>query len=127
MNISFINTNQLQIDWELHEQLLAVNFQPQFLIPYDHITSISTAEPVSSWTEIKSPGITLPGIIKAGTYYSNRGKEFWYVTKDKNYLTLELINEQWQRIIISIDDNQTWAEQINQRLSINEYPSPQDN
>ena len=34
--------------------------------------------------EIKAPGTSIPGLIKAGTFYSNRGKEFWYVTKGKD-------------------------------------------
>lgn len=118
MNLTFVDNNKLQISWEWYEQILAVNFHQKIVIPCHHIKSISTTEPASSWAEIRNPGITLPGVIKAGTYYSNRGKELWYVTKDQNYLTLELENENWQRIIITIDDNQTWAEQINQRLSI---------
>jgi hypothetical protein len=119
MNISFVDNEKLQITWEWHEQLLAVNFHQKIVIPCNHIQSISTSAPLTSWTDIKSPGLTLPGVIKAGTYYSSRGKEFWYVTKDQNYLTLELTAENWQRIILTVDDHQTWAEQINQHLSSN--------
>ena len=119
MNISFLDDKNLQIKWEWYEQLLAFNFHQKIVIPCNHIQSISTSAPVSSWAEVRSPGLTLPGVIKAGTYYSSRGKEFWYVTQKQNYLTLELTNETWQRIIITIDDNQTLAEQINQHLSNN--------
>jgi hypothetical protein len=58
----------------------------------------------------------IPGIIKVGTYYSSRGKEFWYVTQKQNYLTLELKDESFQRIILTLDDNQVWLEHINQYL-----------
>lgn len=119
MNISFVDDQKLQISWEWYEQVLAFNYHQNIILPYDHIQSISTSIPASSWAEIKSPGLTLPGVMKVGTYYSSRGKEFWYVTQEQNYLTLELTNENWQRIIITVDDHQTWAEQIKQHLLIN--------
>ncbi|TAF11262.1 MAG: hypothetical protein EAZ77_00990 [Nostocales cyanobacterium] len=119
MNISFVVQNNLQIEWELCEQVLAVNTHKTMIIPINHIRSVSTEKPVSSCLEIRSPGIAIPGVIKAGTFYNHHIKEFWYVNKNQNYLTLELTDEPWQRVIITIDDNQDWAEQINQRLLIN--------
>ncbi|MBE9052463.1 hypothetical protein IQ243_18950 [Nostocales cyanobacterium LEGE 11386] len=118
MNLNLSNEN-LQIQWEWYEQLLAVNFSKTFVIPLNHIAGVSTAQPESSWTEIRTPGLVIPGIIKAGTYYSSRGKEFWYVTKDQNYLTLELKDESLQRIILTIEENQTWLERINQYMPSN--------
>ncbi|MEA5568230.1 hypothetical protein [Anabaena sp. UHCC 0399] len=119
MQLSIFNGN-LQISWEWYEQLLTLNLNQTFLISFNHIESVSTTEPVSSWTEIRSPGTSIPGIIKAGTYYSNRGKEFWYVTQDKNYLTLELKNEPFRSIILTIDNHQDWAERINQSIQASE-------
>ncbi|HIK08399.1 MAG TPA: hypothetical protein IGS40_27615 [Trichormus sp. M33_DOE_039] len=115
MQLSIFNGN-LQISWEWYEQFLTLNLNQTFVIPLNHIKSVSTAEPVSSWTEIRSPGTSIPGIIKAGTYYSSRGKEFWYVTQDKNYLAVELKDEPFQRIILTIDHHQDWAERINQSI-----------
>jgi hypothetical protein len=113
MNLTFANDN-FQIEWEWYEQLLAFNPSKTFIIPLNHIVAVSTAQAVSSWTEIRNPGSFIPGIIKAGTYYSSRGKEFWYVTKDQDFLTLEIKDESYQRIILTIDENQAWLERINQ-------------
>ncbi|WP_459195321.1 hypothetical protein [Nostoc sp. FACHB-892] len=118
MNLTLVNDN-LQIEWEWHEQLLAFNLCKNLVIPLNHIAAVSTAQPVSSWSEIRNPGLVIPGIIKAGTYYSSRGKEFWYVTKDQDYLTLELKDESCQRIILTIDENQAWLERIHQSIAGN--------
>jgi len=50
-------------------------------------------------TQFTIHGTYLPEVIKAGTYYTPRGKEFWYVTK-KGCLVLELRDEPYKRIIL---------------------------
>jgi len=111
MNLSIVG-HTLRIELEWYEQLWAFNLQNSLEIPLEHITSVTTDEPPSSWTEIRAPGTFLPGVIKAGTYYTPRGKEFWYVTKDKDYLVLELRDESFKKIILTLDQSQSWAERI---------------
>jgi hypothetical protein len=115
-----LENDYLTIELEWYEQLWAVTFDRQLRIPLNHIDRVTTTEPQSSWAEIRAPGTFLPGLIKAGTYYSNRGKEFWYVTTDKDYLTLELHNEPCRRVIITIPDNISWCESLVARLDIHE-------
>ena len=111
MNLSLVG-NILRIELEWYEQLLAFTWDKTFEIPLEHIEQVSTQEPYSSWTEIRAPGTALPGVIKAGTYYSSRGREFWYVTQDKDYLVLKLRDESFKKIILTVDQNQSWAERI---------------
>jgi hypothetical protein len=54
----------------------------------------------------------IPGLIKAGTYYTDKGKQFWLVTKGKGILNIELKNESYKRIILGIDNNVKWAKKI---------------
>lgn len=115
-------TNQklsISLDWV--EQLLALSLTNRFEIPVAHITHASTTEPQSLWTEIRAPGVFLPGVVKAGTYYTGQGKEFWYVAKNHSYLTIELQDEPYHRIVLTIDDNEFWAERINETCR----PAPQ--
>lgn len=114
-----ITGNQLSIDLEWYEQLWAFTLNKTISIPLAHIETVTGIEPQSNWAEIRAPGTFLPGIIKAGTYYTRRGKEFWYVTKDKDYLTLELIEEPYNRIILTLDNSQTWIDRINQAKDMN--------
>ncbi len=111
MNISIVD-HKIRIELEWYEQLWAFNWDSTFEIPLAHIAGVTTDEPPSSWTEIRAPGTFLPGVIKAGTYYTFRGREFWYVTKDKDYLVLELQDEPFKKIVLTLDSNQLWAERI---------------
>lgn len=116
MNLNIIG-DKLQMEWELFEQFFAFQFKRNFLIPLEHIELATIEEPQSSWSEIRAPGTFIPGLIKAGTYYTRGRKEFWYVTKQQDYLTLELKNEDYNKIILTIDQSEAWVERINQSKS----------
>ncbi len=111
MNLSIID-GKLQIEFTLGEQLLAARLQKIWQIPLANIERVTTNEPQSSWKELESPGAFIPGVVKAGTYYTNRGKEFWYVNRETDYLIIELRDESYQRIILTIDNNEQWREQL---------------
>ncbi|WP_052128657.1 hypothetical protein [Neosynechococcus sphagnicola] len=107
-----LDSDRLCIQLEWFEQLWAFNLNNTFTIPLTHILQVSTASPQSNWGEIRAPGTFVPGVIKAGTYYTREGPEFWYVTRDQDYLTLELQEEFFKRIILTLDDAATWATQM---------------
>jgi hypothetical protein len=111
MNLSIIDGN-LQIEFSLKEQLLAARLHKLWQIPLTHIEQATTTEPQNNWKELRAPGSFVPGIIKAGTYYTDRGKEFWYVNRNTNYLTIELQDESYKRIILTIDNNELWQQQL---------------
>ena len=110
--------NTLSIEWEWFEQLWAFNLEKTFEIPLDRIESASIEEPPSDWLELRAPRTFFPGLIKAGTYYTLRGKEFWYVTQDRNYLVLKLRDFDFKTIVLTLDNSASWSERIN--LTVNE-------
>lgn len=114
MNLSLVG-DKLLIDLEWYEQLWAFTLTKTFEIPLNHIKRATTEEPQSSWQEIRAPGTFLPGVIKAGTYYTRTGRQFWYVTQDKNYLVLELQDEAFNKMVLTIDQSAAWVERINQQ------------
>jgi hypothetical protein len=116
MRLSITNA-KLSIEFEWYEQLWAVRTDRVMEIPLAHIRSVTTAEPQSSWAALRAPGTFVPGIIKAGTYYTKQGKEFWYVSDDRNYLTLELADEPYQRVVLTIPDHRVWEDRINSELN----------
>ena len=116
MNLS-IQQNQLIIELDFWEKLWSLQFHT-IGIPLTHIQAVSTVAPQSGWSDWKLPGTHIPGVIKAGTYYSDRGREFWYVTRDRGYLTLDLQNEFYKRIILTVDDHQAWQERLQQMQSV---------
>jgi hypothetical protein len=110
-----LTEQDLRIDLDLWERIWAVYFNADLVIPLAHITQVSTQPPTSDWRDVRLPGTFVPGVIKAGTYYTPRGKEFWYVTRGDSYLTLELNNEFYQKIVLTLGESQRWAERIDQR------------
>jgi hypothetical protein len=112
----YLASNQLTIELEWYEQFWAVILERYLHIPLANINRVSTTEPQTSWMQVRAPGTFIPGVIKAGTYYSQGSREFWYVTSDKNYLTLELQNESYRQIVVTIPDNIDWGERINRAL-----------
>ncbi|MBD2121412.1 hypothetical protein [Trichocoleus sp. FACHB-262] len=113
-----INSNKLCIELNFWEKLWALQFNYTWQIPLDHIERVTTTALSSNWKtliwkEVKLPGTFVPGVIKAGTYYTDQGREFWYVTDDKNYLILDLKNEFYQKVILTVEQNQLLAEQLN--------------
>lgn len=69
MRLDIVNDN-LTIEWEWYEMLWAFHFENPMKIPLSAIIGVSTEEPSSDWRELRIPGTFVPGIIKAGTYYT---------------------------------------------------------
>lgn len=113
MNID-ANRDFLLINLKWWEKIFSVH--GSLKIPLYHITSVHTNQPLPTWKEIKCPGTQLPGVIKAGTYYSKRGKEFWYVTKGKRVLCIELKGERFTRLVLGTTDNSFWKDKISSLL-----------
>ena len=109
MNLS-TESDFLRIDLKWWEKILSIH--GSFKIPLSHIISANTNHPPFTWKEIRCPGSYLPGVIKAGTYYSGRGKEFWCTTKGKNILQIELDCERFSRLVLEIADNTSWKDSI---------------
>jgi hypothetical protein len=110
------NDHHLTIDLENHERLWAFHLSRSLLIPLSQITQVSTELPEGEWRELRAPGTFLPGVIKAGTYYTPRGREFWYVVKTDHYLVLDIQDEYYKRVVLSLEDSsEVWAEQIRAR------------
>ncbi len=108
-----ISYGKLKIDLGDLEKVLAI--KGGFEIPLENILKVGTEAHRTGWRETRAPGTHVPGAIKSGTYYTPRGREFWYVT-EKGVLVLELENEPYKRIVLSIDGNEEWAERIRKAI-----------
>ncbi len=106
----------LQINLEWWEKILAVH--GSLKIPITHIMSAHIGQPPPTWKEARCPGTFLPGVIKAGTYYSKRGKEFWCVTRGKDALRIELRGEGFSRLVLGIEDGPLWKDTISRELNV---------
>jgi hypothetical protein len=109
-----IEDDRLTLALQGAERLWAFRRAP-IVIPRAHVVRAETTLPPSTWKELRAPGTMLPGVIKAGTYYTGRGKEFWYAVRSHkdSPLTIELAGDSYQRLALTIEDAVNLAERIN--------------
>ncbi|HEX5457994.1 MAG TPA: hypothetical protein VFX64_06370 [Candidatus Nitrosotalea sp.] len=100
----------LEIKFSTTEKILAIHGSMQ--IPLSHVVQATGTPLEPTWMQIRMPGTNLPGMIKAGTYYTNRGKEFWYLTRGNEVLRLELKDESYDRIVIGVKDSSFWTSRL---------------
>jgi len=69
-----------------------------------HILEVRSGVP-DARLEMPMLATSIPGVIKAGTYLTRNGKEFWFVKPDKKlYLTVELHEDApYRRLVLGLD------------------------
>jgi hypothetical protein len=113
MNLIVVDdTLHIELTWV--DRLLACRLRGRLLVPLDHVVGASAAEPPRGWA-LRAPGTNVPGLVKFGTYYTRGGREFWLYTpraKGRRALVLELRDEPYRRLVLSVDDCREWAERL---------------
>ena len=94
-----------------------VSFRRLLSIPLDKIMEVSTERPKLDWRQIRSPGTHIPFVIKAGTYYGGGGRDFWHATIGRPVLMVAVRDWDCDRIVVSIGNNQEWAERIRKAIN----------
>ncbi len=108
-----LDADQLRIELTPMERFWAVHMGKTIAIPLSQIHQVTTDVPLTNWQEIRSPGTSVPGLIKAGTYYHDRIRSFWYTQPKKPVLTLELAPDAYYRqVVLAIDDHLGWRDRI---------------
>jgi hypothetical protein len=81
----------------------------------DQVVRAEPALPPSGPLDLRAPGTGLPGVIKAGTFYTRRGKEFWYAVRSRKDqpLTIELTGANFKRVAVTIEGATGWVARIN--------------
>ena len=115
----------IKINLELKDNNLRINLNPleMFLalhgslsIPLDHIVQASTEKRNWDFGAIRSPGMHIPFLLKAGTYYGRLGREFWHATASKVHMVIELMDWDYTRIILTVGKPDVLSERINQAI-----------
>ena len=109
-----IEEDKLQIKMNPLERVLC--FRGYLRVPLDHITQVSAKRLGWHSGQIRAPGTHIPFLLKAGTYYGKQGKEFWWVMVGKPSLIIELKDWDYNRIVLSSGNNETWARRIEQAI-----------
>jgi hypothetical protein len=87
------------------EKLAAVRWK-DVRVARANVASVEAALPATRWTDLRMPGTEVPGVIKAGTYRTSRGREFWYVTRRgrAHPVTISLKDHGYARLVLGLGD-----------------------
>ena len=65
---------------------------------------------------LRLPGTYLPGVIAAGTFYSNGDKQFVYIKRKTQPVVIELAGAGFARIVLGVADARAASARINAAL-----------
>ena len=95
--------NKVVVNLELVERIASL--RRRITIPVSSIKSVGNVAPEFQWNEWRIPGTYMPYVIKAGTYYTPRGKEFWYRTWKKRFcVDIRLKNHKFDGVIVGFEN-----------------------
>jgi hypothetical protein len=93
-------------------------FRSELRIPLAHIRGVEVRPPEAlSWFHgLRMPGINLPGVVTAGTFYTGDGRVFYDMHDPHQTIALELDHESYRRVIVQVDDPEAVAAAIQSAL-----------
>jgi len=95
------------------EKLLTVR-KNDIEIPISEIQTVELVPKLDwrGWRQIRWPGTYIPGIIKAGSYWTPSGWEFWYVRKNQPCLIITGKLGKFRKVILGIPQVSSWHKQL---------------
>jgi len=111
-----INTegNQLKVELSWWEKI--VSFHGNITIPFENIAGVDLGKPKQGWKEVRKLGTFIPGLVKAGLFRNDRGNEFWLWVLGKKPISIVMRGEQFDRMILGVDDDQYWQMMIKNKV-----------
>jgi hypothetical protein len=87
-------------------------------IPLSHVVGAEADPEVArQWRKgIRAPGIHVPGVITAGTFYQEGERVFWDVHDPEKTVVIRLQDERYTRLVIEVDDPRATAAAIRKAL-----------
>jgi hypothetical protein len=101
------------ITLDTKEKLMAL--ERTISIPKENIVSVSTERAKPSWLSIKM-GTHVPRWFMAGTFWTRKGKAFYYVRDFTKCVTLNLQDHEYSKVVIEVDDKEAVARELKQSL-----------
>ena len=99
-------------------------FKSQLDFPLEHIKSVrQDPEPARGWWHgVRLPGVQIPGLLTAGTFFQYEGAVFYDVHDPDKTIVLELEHEEYCRLVVEVVDPATAVDTI--RAAIAQRPLP---
>ncbi len=82
-------------------------FKSSITIKAEHIVEAHLkTDKIGFWKGWRVPGTDLPGVITAGTYYTEGKRVFWDVMKKENTIVVQLQNEEYDELVVEVENPQ---------------------
>lgn len=90
------------------------SFKRSLEIPLAHIAGVrADPEVAPGWYHgIRMPGINVPGVITAGTFYQDGNRIFWDVHHPEKTIVIDLHDERYNQLVVEVDDPDTAVQLI---------------
>jgi hypothetical protein len=84
-------------------------FKGRLEIPVAHIRGAHADTTIARgwWKGIKAPGTSIPGVIRAGTFYQDGKRVFWDVHDPEKTVVIDLHDERYDQLIVEVADPAT--------------------
>ncbi len=86
-------------------------------VPLAHVRG-ATEDPgiVHESKGLRAPGTHVPGIITAGTFHQHGERIFWDVTDGSRAIVIEFVDEDFARLVITVEDPRASVELVNRAI-----------
>lgn len=110
-----IVNNDLKIELSGAEKFAAVSGSLSF--PMSHVTTVAIDDEAVDQLGLRAPGLHLPGVFAAGTYYYDGNRQFVYWHEGEIAVVITLSDEKYDRLILGISGSRADAEALVARIS----------
>jgi hypothetical protein len=94
------------------------SFKSSLEIPLAHVSQIRADPSIAhAWFHgIRMPGTSIPGVIRAGTFYEDGKRVFWDVHKAENTVVIELHDERYNELVVEVAEPKAAVELVKAAL-----------
>ncbi len=94
-------------------------FKGRLEIPVEHIRGVHADTSIArGWYKgIKAPGTSIPGVIRAGTFYQNGKRIFWDVHDPEKTVVIDLHDERYDQLIVEVANPGAAVDQISTAIA----------
>jgi hypothetical protein len=83
----------------------------------NHVESVLVDDSVIDHLGLRAPGVHLPGVFAAGTYYHDGDRQFVFWHEDEIAVVINLTDEKYDRLIVGVSGTRADADAEVARLS----------
>lgn len=101
-------------------------FRGGLFLPIDRVLGARTLgrrDAVTASPRVHLPGISVPGMLRAGTYGVGERRQLWMVHAATTLLAIYLRGEPFHRVVVEVEDPETLSRIINDAIPPRGLPS----